>query len=187
MNKRIKKKVIRRKNKQLVERYPFLKPHNYYCGYLETDNYKYDYTLLDEMPTGWRKRFGLIMCEMIREALLKDNLLEEYRIDQIKEKYGSLRWYDSYGNEETSKIISQFEYISEHTCIVCGKLDVKMINNGWMVPLCEKCNNRNHPMHPYSKWPESKLEEEFQITRITMNGKTTTTISVKEILDKISK
>ena len=185
MNKRIKKKVKRRENKKLVERYPFLKPHNYYCGYLEIDNYKYDYTLLDEMPTGWRKRFGLVMCEMIREALIKDNLLNEYRVDQIKEKYGSLRWYDSYGNEEVYQIISQFEYISEHTCIACGKLDAKMIDNGWMIPLCEKCNNKNHPMHPYSKWPESKLEESFKIDRFSKEGKETIIISIKEILDKI--
>lgn len=185
MNKRIKKKVIRRENKKLVERYPFLKPHNYYCGYLEIDNYKYDYTLLDEMPTGWRKRFGLVMCEMIREALIKDNLLNEYRVDQIKEKYGSLRWYDSYGNKEVYQIISQFEYISEHTCIVCGKLNAKMIDNGWIIPLCEKCNNKNHPMHPYSKWPESKLEESFKIESFSKEGKETIIISIKEILDKI--
>lgn len=186
MNKRIKKKITRQKNKKLIERYPFLRPHHNYCGYLDVDNYNYDYTLLDEMPDGWRKRFGLVMCEMIRESLLKDNLLETYRIDQIKEKYGSLRWYDAGYNDEVAKIVSQFEYISEHTCIVCGKLDVKMTNSGWMVPLCEKCNNRNHPMIPYSKWPETDLEEEFQITQITIDGKTTTTISVKDILEKIS-
>lgn len=185
MNKRIKKKVTRRENKKLVERYPFLRPHNNYCGYLEVDNYNYDCTLLDEMPAGWRKRFGLVMCEMIREALLKDNLLENYRVDQIKEKYGSLRWYDAGYNDEVAIIVSQFEYISEHTCIVCGKLDVKMTNNGWIVPLCEKCSNRNYFTIPYSNWPETKLEDEFKIIRTTKEGKTTTIISVKDILDKI--
>ena len=188
MNKRIKKKITKRKNKELIERYPFLKPHAYYCGYLDYEDYQYQYTLLDEMPEGWRKRFGLLMCEMIREALIKDGLLEEYRVDQIKEKFGQLRWYDSNSNNEVHKIINQFEYISEHTCIVCGKLDARMVNNGWMIPLCQKCNDRNHPLRPYSMWPESKLEDEFKIKqwKPSMKEPEIITISVKEIIEKIS-
>ena len=60
------------------------------------------------MPEGWRKIFGIQMCKEIKRALLEDGRkkLYKYRITQIKEKFGSLRWYDSCGNEETDGLIN---------------------------------------------------------------------------------
>lgn len=93
------------------------------------------------MPTGWRKAFGLQMCEEIKQALLnKDGLktLFNYRIAQIKEKYGGLRWYDANTTSEIQDIISKYEDISYHTCINCGK-EAKYMSKGWISPYCEEC------------------------------------------------
>lgn len=82
------------------------------------------YTELDHMPTGWRKAFGVQMCKEIKEALLHvggRKLLHEYRIVDIKEKYGELRWYDAFSVPEVDKIIYKYTYISQRTCIVCGR------------------------------------------------------------------
>lgn len=98
------------------------------------------YTELDAMPKGWRKTFGLQMCKEIKRALLETGgrkMLHNYRIDQIKEKFGGLCWYDSHGCEEVFRIIHKYEYISEHTCIVCGK-SADYFTNGWLSPYCEK-------------------------------------------------
>ena len=49
------------------------------------------YTELDAMPKGWRKCFGIQMCKEIKKALLEDGgrkKLYNYRISQIKEKFG---------------------------------------------------------------------------------------------------
>ena len=46
------------------------------------------YTELNSMPIGWRKAFGIQMCKEIKQALKKHNYLYNYRIMQIKEKYG---------------------------------------------------------------------------------------------------
>ena len=64
---------------------------------------------------------------------------------QIKEKYGSLRWYDSGGNIEIMReIIPKYEEESLHTCICCGKLATK-ISKGWISPYCDKCiGNREY-------------------------------------------
>jgi hypothetical protein len=35
------------------------------------------------------------MCEELKQELIKFNYLDNYEITQIKEKYGSLRWYDN--------------------------------------------------------------------------------------------
>ena len=98
------------------------------------------YTELDSMPTGWRNAFGIQMCKEIKRALIDAGgrkMLHWYRITQIKEKYGSLRWYDTGAPEEVQKIIAKYEYISERTCIVCGK-SADYITKGWIEPYCRK-------------------------------------------------
>ena len=102
------------------------------------------YTELDAMPHGWRKVFGIQMCKEIKKALLEDGrkALYNYRIEQIKEKFGSLRWYDYGGNRETENIIYKYEYISSFTCINCGR-GAKYRTNGWIENYCDKCIPEN--------------------------------------------
>lgn len=98
------------------------------------------YTELDAMPVGWRKAFGIEMCKEIKSALLKDGgrrALLQYRITDIKEKYGSLHWYDEWSTYTTRKVVMKYEYISEHTCIVCGQpADGMTPIEYWRCPYC---------------------------------------------------
>lgn len=95
------------------------------------------YTELDSMDKGWRKKFGIQMCKEIKAELKKNNLLYKYRIEQIKEKFGSLRWYDSFTTKEIQNIISKYESISAETCIVCGK-PATQFTTGWICPYCDE-------------------------------------------------
>ena len=100
-----------------------------------------DYTELDAMPEGWRKVFGLEMCKEIRAALYKQDGLKAifaYRIEQIKEKFGTLRWYDAHSTHEIQEIIRKYEELSAHTCINCGAT-ATWISKGWISPYCDKC------------------------------------------------
>lgn len=125
-------------NKQLCEKYPFLLPRNRWTGLVHPD-YDYSYTELDAMPNGWRKAFGEQMCEEIKEELEKHNILDKYRISQIKEKYGRLCWYDFGCTEKMlHEIIPKYEELSKHTCICCGKPATKM-TLGWISPYCDDC------------------------------------------------
>ena len=93
------------------------------------------------MPEGWRKAFVIQMCKKKKKALLKKGkeYLRDYRILQIKEKYGSLCWYDNGSTVEVSKIIDKYAYISERTCIVCGELaDIYTPIEYWKCPYCDK-------------------------------------------------
>ena len=104
------------------------------------------YTELDAMESGWRKTFGIQMCKEIRTALLKKGwkYLFNYRILQIKEKYGTLRWYDANSTKEIFEIIDKYEDLSYHTCINCGKPATK-ISTGWICPYCDNCiGDRNY-------------------------------------------
>ena len=100
------------------------------------------YTELDALDKGWRKAFGIKMCKDIKRSLLKEGgrkRLKEYRIGQIKEKWGRLCWYDSSGNIEIMwEIIPKYEEESLNTCICCGKPATKR-STGWICPYCDDC------------------------------------------------
>lgn len=100
------------------------------------------FTELDSMPNGWRKAFGIQMCKEIKAELKKIKYLRKYRIMQIKEKFGSLRWYDAGNNAEIQNIINKYEEISARTCIICGK-PAEYISRGWISPYCENCIDKN--------------------------------------------
>ena len=127
----------RAENKRLIEEYPFLMPHNRWTDEIP-ENFNYEYTELDAMPDGWRKAFGEQMCKEIKNALEVVNILNKYRIMQIKEKYGGLRWYDNFNTPTGYDIIHKYEKISKRTCIQCGKPATR-ITTGWIAPYCDEC------------------------------------------------
>lgn len=134
-------------NKKLIANYPFLKP---YTGFWSSGDYDYSYTLIDDMPKGWKKAFGKQLCEEIRKDLVKCNYLDKYKIIQIKEKYGSLRIYDE-GIPEGSKvwdIINKYEDMSTKICVICGEPATK-ISKGWICPYCNKCFEEYYPNGKY--------------------------------------
>lgn len=57
---------------------------------------------------------------------------------QVKEKYGTLRFYTNYGFADADKLISQAEALSGKTCEDCGKPG-KLRGDHWVNTLCEKC------------------------------------------------
>ena len=118
-------------NRELIEKYPWLTPSNKWSGKWITDcmgpngeegywpgnpeehpDYNYEFTELDDMPEGWRIAFGEQMCEEINQEWLtwSEDERKKFRITQIKEKYGSLRFYVNYGTDNLYKIISKYEY-----------------------------------------------------------------------------
>lgn len=112
------------------------------------------YTELDSMPEGWRKAFGIKMCDEIKKELKRHKgALKNYRILQIKEKFGGLRWYDNCGTEKIYKeIIPKYEAISYETCINCGK-PAMYISKGWISPYCYNCAEKKEN---YVKMSENK-------------------------------
>ena len=135
-------------NKRLVEEYPFLMPRNRFTDEIP-DDYDYTYTELDDMPDGWRKAFGEQMCAEIKEALGPN--VDDYRVIQIKEKYGQLRWYGMNSNEKVFEIIDKYSQLSEHICVSCGAPATK-ISLGWICPWCDECASKMYgkfvPLNP---------------------------------------
>ena len=150
-------KRTKEENMELCERYPFLIPWNRWSGVRITDakdggywpgnpkaipEYDYEYTELDSIPDGWQKAFGEQMCEELRNALIEDGDLDEWKIIQLKEKWGGMRLYDN-GHKPTSKvgaIIEKYENMSMGICAVCGAPATR-VTLGYVLPFCDDCCN----------------------------------------------
>ena len=150
MNKRQKKKnnkrwetgtaKQRKRNKWLCKRYPFLIPRNVWTDKVAWDK-RYAYTLEDEFPRGWWKSFGLMLCEELREELIRCNYLRQFRLEQVKEKYGQLRVYFNAVPRycHVNDIIRKYSTLSENICITCGRPDCYIVDTGWISPECLGC------------------------------------------------
>ena len=131
------------KNRRLLHYYPWLEPMDWY-GHRVSITEMVDsgeiLTAWNDMPLGWRKAFG---WEMLRElaAVINEDKLEQFTILQIKEKFGSLRFYASGGNEKTHEIIAKYEELSYKICVECGK-PAKWISKGWICPYCDECRQK---------------------------------------------
>lgn len=169
-------------NKELVSKYPFLQMRKFDDTPIPGGNY------LDGMPPGWIKAFGRQMCEDFAKAATEDGVALDYlRIIDVKEKYGSLRWY--WGRTDKSKklerITTLYEEVAAAFCAKCGAHPV-MMTRGYILPLCEKC---------WEKWKEHSLSEdirefkpEFPVVTSsrTENGVTVEeTLPLKELFDSI--
>lgn len=130
-------------NKAMINYFPFLLPRNVWTDEVSDD---YDYTCNNFccMPDGWVMAFGYeLLCEL-REALIEADFLHKYRVTQIKEKFGSLRWYDFGATDKVYEIIRKYSDISIKVCIKCGK-PAKYESVGWITYLCEDCAKQlNH-------------------------------------------
>ena len=131
-------KRSKEENSRLIAAYPFLLPRNVFTDAPAATAEDCEFTLLDEVPEGWREAFGEQLCAELKTELEKAGRLESYRIRQIKEKFGELRWYDFGGTAETDAIIEKYRKISRFTCICCGK-PAEYLTAGWIEPYCGGC------------------------------------------------
>lgn len=115
------------------------------------DRDDYSCTMLDPMPKGWMKAFGEDICREIKQFLIEENMLEEYWVKQIKEKFGALCWYDNdCGNHNKLKQIkSKYVELSEHTCVMCGGEGTMRDNLRWISLFCDECYEELIEWNPY--------------------------------------
>jgi len=97
----------------------------------------------DEIPQGWYIAFGEQMIDELNDLLIKYDFVTHYSIAQIKEKFGTLRWYDNgvpeAGVDEFYAWEDKYERLSAKTCIVCGAPG-EIRHNRWIEPLCDEHN-----------------------------------------------
>ena len=191
----------------LCGKYPFLIPRYEWSGEILKD-YDYTSTYLDDMPVGWKIAFGEMMCEEIKQELVRCNYLDEFRIIQAKEKFGQARIYTN-GEPvdcKVQEIIDKYSVLSENICIVCGKPDVPMTHNGWSSPYCKKCfttptdwykkefpnkvdewiKNHIEDWEEYNKEENNKMRDSYTVIRWSKDmGEEKVTYDISETANKI--
>lgn len=91
----------------------------------------------DAVEPGWNKAFGKQYLKELKAQIKKDKI-KNWRITQIKEKWGRLNLYCNYGTHGLYKIIHKYEDISWNTCIKCGK-PATYTSRDWISPYCHDC------------------------------------------------
>lgn len=81
------------------------------------------------------------LSEEIEKIVMEDNLTE-FKVDQVKEKFGGLRYYVSGANDRVYKAIAKAEKKIETMCVVCGEPG-KLCTNGWWTVYCDKHKRPN--------------------------------------------
>lgn len=76
---------------------------------------------------------------------LSENKIEDCYAFQVKEKFGSLRFYMSNETKEMSDFIREAETKSSYTCEACGssKGQTSRSATGWIRTLCSECEKIN--------------------------------------------
>ena len=127
-----------KKNKELIEKYPFIKVDEAKWWNPIRKDYDIGFTWLDDLEPGWYKAFGIDLCEDLAKAIKEDGCEDTFEFLQIKEKYASLRLYAAGYGDKTKEVLAKYEELSKYICGHCGK-PAEIITTGWYYPLCHKC------------------------------------------------
>lgn len=92
-----------------------------------------------EVGIGWYEIIERLLDSLEKETEKDPTLKEYFRVVQIKEKYGGLRFYTSCESEKISDLIDDAEQESYVTCEECGKRAKLRNIDGWYTTLCKKC------------------------------------------------
>ena len=126
----------------------------YQFRYLNQNLYSYS------LPQGWRTLFEQLCVDV--DAELTDSEKAQFHWQQIKEKFGELRAYASYGDkirqlrpdaaaderptlikgiadetrERITAIVGRVGEQSMKTCVFCGALGELRTSHAWVIPTC---------------------------------------------------
>ena len=117
------------------------------------NGYDYEFTWVNEVPEGWRELF-LEKCIRLSDILDCDHSENEFRILEIKEKYGELRIYYTGAecvSEEIDKLFEEARLESKYTCIQCGDINETSFSEKFGVPMCASCQEKLLAMNKVQK------------------------------------
>ena len=186
MRKELKERKQRRlRNKKLLKKYPWLTPNDWWFRRLTPRQHKYDFTLLDEIPRGWKLAFGESFTAELDAVLLSEQIKDQFYLEQVKEKYGQLTIYYRPCNDKIDQVIDKYSYLSENICLVCGRPDVPITEDGWICPLCKKCFDNDKRWDELYANKEGRMADSYTIKRFSKDGDEVMTYDISETAEKI--
>jgi len=113
------------KHDQLIKDYPKALS-NVVCGIYYSEGW---HTLINNL------------CQLIEQAInrMPLELQDQFKVEQIKQKFGSLRFYMNRTTPYMDGAIHLAESMSYHICEVCGNSGRRQTVRAWSAVLCDPC------------------------------------------------
>ena len=124
-----------------------------------------NFDLFEEDMTAWpndeykEKRLAEIVAGDFREV---PDVIPQVTLDQVKEKYGTLRFYYSGGDDVIDGMVRMAESMTEVTCEECGNVGERR-GGGWIHTFCTPCEEAR-------ELARQKAEEEYEFKKILKEG-----------------
>jgi len=98
-----------------------------------------------ECRSGWYETILQLILDI--KIHLEENresypeFVKEITVDQIKEKFGGLRFYTNYSDKTIDTLISEAEEKCWRICEFCGSTEDIGHTTGWITTICKKCHD----------------------------------------------
>jgi len=123
---------------RLYQQFPWLEIRNIWSGK------KLGCCVSMDCEDGW---YDIIynLCNDIDSELknCSTKFIDDFFVEQIKEKYATLRFYVTYGTKNIYKLIENAEEKSAKTCERCGEQGKLCIRGTWYKTLCDSCKQKH--------------------------------------------
>jgi len=133
MSPELDKKIVEKYPKIFADRYEDMQKTAMCWGFEHSDGW---YWLLDQL------------CDSIQSYIDtnnnyrdKDKQIPQVVATQVKEKWGTLNFYYTGGDDMIDGMISLAENMSSYICEICGTTENVGITIGWLTNVCKKCHD----------------------------------------------
>ena len=101
------------------------------------------------------------LCSQIQWHMRQKADITQVEATQVKEKYGSLRFYYIGGDDYIRGLVDMAEAMSRKTCEHCGAPG-KQRGAGWIITVCDPCNNKITSSHLNSHLDKALKSEDIK-------------------------
>ena len=105
------------------------------------------------------KRLAEIVAGDFREV---PNSIPQVTLDQVKEKFGTLRFYYTGGDDAIDGMVRMAESMTEVTCEECGNVGERR-GGGWIHTFCNPCEEKR-------ELARKKANEEYDFKKLLKEG-----------------
>lgn len=97
-----------------------------------------------EIAPGWYDLVYSLSAKV--DAIIQSfpkEIAKNYRVSQVKEKFGGLRFYMTTSTPEVAELIHEAESVSYKLCQTCGQPG-KLVTGGWLYVSCKDHAKQEH-------------------------------------------
>jgi len=122
-----------------------------------------------ECGDGWFHLLDTLMGSIKHYQKYKKT--EPIKINQVKEKFGTLSFYYTGGDEYIHGLVSMSSSMSAKICEDCGTMDgVGVTERRWIHVCCKDCFDKNDRLQDL-KWIPNSTERIIKISKLLKNAK----------------